>query len=172
MPHARRLEFRPHHPPARKSRQALLDLSTRNRLLSLPQAATARVLHFADERTDEVYRLLAGESKAMSFAPAKAEEEQAAADPAEAQETQTALALPQPEESVDEQLDARGVAQRHRDLKLQTRLSSEKLQRRLLDMYSDARTFIEEQGVNICFWRWVSCSGSTAMPPTSRVLRR
>ena len=134
-----------------KSRQALLDLSTRNRLLSLPQAATARVLHFADERTDEVYRLLAGESKAMSFAPAKAQEEQAAADPSEAQETQTALALPQPEESVDEQLDARGVAQRHRDLKLQTRLSSEKLQRRLLDMYSDARTFIEEQGVNILF---------------------
>lgn len=134
-----------------KSRQALLDLSTRNRLLSLPQAATARVLHFADERTDEVYRLLASESKAMSFAPAKAEEEQAAADPAEAQETQTTLALPQPEESVDEQLDARGVAQRHRDLKLQTRLSSEKLQRRLLDMYSDARTFIEEQGVNILF---------------------
>ncbi len=134
-----------------KNRQALLDLSTRNRLLSLPQAATARVLHFADERTDEVYRLLAGESKAMSFAPAKAEEEQAAADPAEAQETQATLALPQPEESVDEQLDARGVAQRHRDLKLQTRLSSEKLQRRLLDMYSDARTFIEEQGVNILF---------------------
>lgn len=134
-----------------KSRQALLDLSTRNRLLSLPQAATARVLHFADERTEEVYRLLAGESKAMSFAPAKAEEEQAAADPAEAQETQATLALPQPEESVDEQLDARGVAQRHRDLKLQTRLSSEKLQRRLLDMYSDARTFIEEQGVNILF---------------------
>lgn len=134
-----------------KNRQALLDLSTRNRLLSLPQAATARVLHFADERTDEVYRLLAGESKAMSFAPAKAEEEQAAADPAEAQETQATLALPQPEESVDEQFDARGVAQRHRDLKLQTRLSSEKLQRRLLDMYSDARTFIEEQGVNILF---------------------
>ena len=58
-----------------KSRQALLDLSTRNRLLSLPQAATARVLHFADERTNEVYRLLAGESKAMSFAPARTEEE-------------------------------------------------------------------------------------------------
>ncbi len=134
-----------------KSRQALLDLSTRNRLLSLPQAATARVLHFADERTDEVYRLLAGESKSMSFAPARAEEEQVAADPAEEQETPATPALPQPEEGVDEQLDARGVAQRHRDLKLQTRLSSEKLQRRLLDMYSDARTFIEEQGVNILF---------------------
>ena len=80
-----------------KSRQALLDLSTRNRLLSLPQAATARVLHFADERTDEVYRLLAGESKSMSFAPARTEEEeQVAAGPAEEQETQTALALPQP----------------------------------------------------------------------------
>ena len=135
-----------------KSRQALLDLSTRNRLLSLPQAATARVLHFADERTDEVYRLLAGEGKSMGFVPARAgEEEQVAATPAEAQERLHLPALPQPEEEGDDQRDARGVALRHRDLKLQTRLSSEKLQRRLLDMYSDARTFIEEQGVNILF---------------------
>ena len=80
-----------------KSRQALLDLSTRNRLLSLPQATTARVLHFSDERTDEVYRLLAGESKAMSFAPAKAEEGPAAADQAKVQETQSPPPQPQPE---------------------------------------------------------------------------
>lgn len=88
--------IQPHRPPTRKSRQALLDLSTRNRLLSLPQAATARVLHFADERTVEVYRLLAGESKSMSFAPARAEEEQVAADPAEEQETPATPPCPSP----------------------------------------------------------------------------
>ncbi|RGE42401.1 DUF3320 domain-containing protein [Comamonas testosteroni] len=136
-----------------KSRQTLLDLSTRNRLLSLPQAATAKLLHFADELTPEVYRLLVNEAKAMSFVPSKTDEEQAAS-PAEAAVPPLAppLALPQPDEqATEESRDERGIAQRHRDLKLQTRLTSEKLQRRLLDMYSDARTFVEEQGVNILF---------------------
>ncbi|MEF9948688.1 MAG: DUF4011 domain-containing protein, partial [Comamonas sp.] len=128
-----------------KSRQSLLDLSTRNRLLSLPQAATARLLHFADELTPEIYRLLVTDGKAMSFVPSKTDE--TAQIPAEAQP----LALPQPEDDTSAERDERGVAQRHRDLKLQTRLTSEKLQRRLLDMHSDARTFVEEQGVNILF---------------------
>ncbi|MEG0141634.1 MAG: DUF4011 domain-containing protein, partial [Comamonas sp.] len=128
-----------------KSRQSLLDLSTRNRLLSLPQAATARLLHFADELTPEIYRLLVTDGKAMSFVPSKTDE--TAQIPAEAQP----LALPQPEDDTSAERDERGVAQRHRDLKLQTRLNSEKLQRRLLDMHSDARTFVEEQGVNILF---------------------
>ena len=128
-----------------KSRQSLLDLSTRNRLLSLPQAATAKLLHFADELTPEVYRLLVTDGKAMSFVPSKTDE--AAQIPAEAQP----LALPQPEDDTSAERDERGVTQRHRDLKLQTRLNSEKLQRRLLDMHSDARTFVEEQGVNILF---------------------
>ena len=134
-----------------KSRQSLLDLSTRNRLLSLPQAATAKLLHFADERTAEVYRLLITENKAMSFVPSKTEEETPANDSSATQAQASAPALPQPEDQADEARDERGVAQRHRDLKLQTRLTSEKLQRRLLDMHSDARTFIEEQGVNILF---------------------
>ena len=128
-----------------RSRQSLLDLSTRNRLLSLPQAATARLLHFADELTPEVYRLLVTDGKAMSFVPSKTDE--TAQESAEAQ----TLVLPQPEDDSSAERDERGVAQRHRDLKLQTRLTSEKLQRRLLDMHSDARTFVEEQGVNILF---------------------
>lgn len=128
-----------------RSRQSLLDLSTRNRLLSLPQAATAKLLHFADELTPEVYRLLVTDGKAMRFVPSKTDE--TAQDPTEAQPS----ALPQPEDDASAERDERGVAQRHRDLKLQTRLSSEKLQRRLLDMHSDARTFVEEQGVNILF---------------------
>ncbi|MEG0201607.1 MAG: DUF4011 domain-containing protein, partial [Comamonas sp.] len=133
-----------------KSRQALLDLSTRNRLLSLPQSASAKLLHFADELTPEVYRLLVAEGRAMSFVPAKAGEARSNASGADAAYAPDALALPQPE--ADSLADpAAGVAPRHRDLKLQTRLGTEQLQRRLLDMYSDARTFVEEQGVNILF---------------------
>ncbi|QXZ08463.1 DUF3320 domain-containing protein [Comamonas sp. Y33R10-2] len=130
-----------------KSRQTLLDLSTRNRLLSLPQAATAKLLHFADELTPEVYRLLVTDSKAMSFVASKTEQEPLT----ESAVPLAVSALPQPDDEAGDARDERGVAQRHRDLKLQTRLTSEKLQRRLLDMHSDARTFIEEQGVNILF---------------------
>ena len=79
-----------------KSRQSLLDLSTRNRLLSLPQAATAKLLHFADELTPEVYRLLVSENKAMSFVPSRSDEaEQTNAAEQAAAEVQSP-ALPSP----------------------------------------------------------------------------
>lgn len=42
-------------------------------------------------------------------------------------------------------------ATRHTDTILQTSLSSQKLQSRLLSIHNDARTYIEEQGVNILF---------------------
>ncbi len=53
--------------------------------------------------------------------------------------------LPQPEDEGGQS------GQRHTDQKLQTKLTSETLQHRLLEMYYDARTFIEEQGVNILY---------------------
>src|SRR3546814_1953393 len=48
-------------------------------------------------------------------------------------------------------VDARGVAGRHSDLRLQTRLTSEGLQKRLFDIWYDAQTLEQEQGVNILF---------------------
>lgn len=50
--------------------------------------------------------------------------------------------LPQPDDPAGD---------RHRDLKLQTRLTSDGLQKRLLSMYYDARTLLEEQGVNVLY---------------------
>ena len=44
-----------------------------------------------------------------------------------------------------------GVAQRHKDNRLQTNLSSKMLQTRLLSLHSTARTIIEEQGVNTLY---------------------
>lgn len=137
-----------------KSRQTLLDLSTRNRLLSLPQSGSARLLHFADELTPEIYRLMVEENRAMRFVPAKADEPAQAPDADADAAGLASPALPQPEDGADgagDMPDERGIALRHRDLGLQTRLTTDKLQRRLLDMYYDARTFIEEQGVNILF---------------------
>ena len=56
--------------------------------------------------------------------------------------------LPQPDEDID---DASGEARRHVDTKLQTSLTSDGLQSRLLAFYRDARTMIEEQGVNVLY---------------------
>lgn len=43
------------------------------------------------------------------------------------------------------------MAARHTDTRLQTRLTPSGLQKRLLELYFDARTLEEEQGVNILF---------------------
>lgn len=127
-----------------KSRQSLLDLSTRNRLLSLPTRATGKILNIHDELTSEIYKRLVIEGKHMTFLPGRIVEQ----DPNEvAPDDESGVSLPQPDEEVDEG----GLASRHKDTKLQTKLASDKLQHRLLEMYFDARTFIEEQGVNILY---------------------
>jgi len=128
-----------------RAREELLDLSARNRLLNIPRSAkSARTLEIVDEQGGEVFRLLVREGRAFTFlagrkAPAEASEETDGEEVAE---------LAQPE---DDTVDARGVLNRHADTKLQTRLTPAGLQKRLLDLYSDARTLEEEQGVNILF---------------------
>jgi very-short-patch-repair endonuclease len=60
------------------------------------------------------------------------------------------LTLGQPEED-DPASEEEGSAARHIDDNLQTSLTTEKLQKRLLNLFYDARTYQEEQGVNILF---------------------
>ena len=56
-----------------RSRKELLDLSTRNRLLSIPvNSKSARIIQVHDELSAEVFRLLVTEKKALSFLPGKA----------------------------------------------------------------------------------------------------
>lgn len=53
-----------------ESRRELLDLSTRNRLLSMPvESKSARVIHVRDEKSDHVLRLLASDRKTVAFLP-------------------------------------------------------------------------------------------------------
>ena len=78
----------------------------------------ARLLHFADEHTHEVYRPLQSWSKT----PIKTNEETPTA-----MKSQVASALSQPEERADDNVNARGIKQRHCDLKLQAELKRKKL---------------------------------------------
>ncbi len=54
------------------SRQALLDLSTRNRLLNIPRRSkNVKTIEVIGESSVEVFKLLVNEGKALSFLPAR-----------------------------------------------------------------------------------------------------
>jgi len=127
-----------------KARRALLGgENLRNRLLNTPRSSTrSSRLEIVDELSEEVFRRLVVEKKAMSFLPAEEEQEQVEED-GDAQGRR----LGQP----DDELLENGLAPRHVDDKLQTRLTSDRLQKRLLKLYYDARTYEEEQGVNVLY---------------------
>lgn len=130
-----------------KERNALLDLSTRNRLLNTPlRTKNNRVIEIVDENSAEVFRLLCS-GKALTFLPGAqlSEEERAALGD---DDDDVTGGIPQPD---DENADARGIPGRHSDLRLQTRLTSAGLQKRLLDVWYDAETLEQEQGVNILY---------------------
>jgi hypothetical protein len=52
-----------------KARKSLLELTTRNRLLSIPKHKRAKLVRVIDEKSDEVYRLLVGSGRKFSFLP-------------------------------------------------------------------------------------------------------
>ena len=135
-----------------ESRRELLDLSTRNRLLSMPvESKSARVIHVRDEKSDHVFRLLVGERKTFAFLPGiekKTRDSEVVSDTASADLDEEERGLPQPDEEVAEET---GEARRHIDTKLQTAFTSDGLQRRLLSLYRDAQLIMEEQGVNILY---------------------
>ena len=135
-----------------RARMELLDLSARNRLLHVPRfSKSAKTIDVIDEKSSEVFRLLVRENKAFTFVAGRPDRTgSSAADDAEDEEEISAVELAQPEEEEGD-ADARGVFLRHSDTKLQTRMTPKGLQKRLLDLYHDARTLEEEQGVNILF---------------------
>lgn len=139
-----------------RARTELLDLSARNRLLNVPRfSKSAKTIDVVDEKTAEVYRLLVQEQKSFTFQAGKPDRPKGEGADKDSQD-----GLPQEEDDylpvalaqpLDDETDERGVARRHADTKLMTRMTPTGLQKRLLDLYHDARTLEEEQGVNILF---------------------
>jgi hypothetical protein len=103
-----------------------------------------RAIEIVDEKSAEVFRLL-GEGKRLTFLSA-------AVDQADSQSTAVGESLNAAEQLRLKDEGSNGSLQsRHSDRRLQTKLSSEALQKRLLDIWYDARTLEEEQGVNILY---------------------
>jgi hypothetical protein len=117
-----------------QARRNLLDLSTRNRLISMPRRQKrAKIIEITDQLPDEVFRILVSEEQPMGFLPVAEEGEETA-------EKGDFFAQPGSDN-----------ASRHSDKSLQTILDSKALQKRLLSIYYDARTSIEETGINILY---------------------
>jgi RecA/RadA recombinase len=128
-------------------RRALLDLGTRNRLVNIPlRTKNIRAIEIVDEKSSEIFRLL-GEGKRFTFLATKAEESEDQSTSGVRDESPNST-VPQFHDNDDGQM---GPRPRHLDTRLQTKLSPDGLQKRLLDIWYDARTLEEEQGVNILY---------------------
>lgn len=147
------------------ARLELLDLSTRNRLIHTPRGGRAKTIEVVNELAKSIYQTLVIDGKRFTF---EAGREEPTGDPDEAlaialvdysaDDTEGQLAA-QPDEPAPAELDEHGRIAAHWDDKLQTRLTSTGLQKRLSDLYLDARTLEEEQGVNslylaVGYLRW------------------
>ena len=151
-----------------EARRALLDLSTRNRLLALPKPGRSRgVLILEDEDADFVLGALAG-GRPFGFEAAGEEAPEAAQDgkPRTRRRTTRAAA------KADGVARADGSARREewqRDDRLRVRLPPADLARRLRDLMTDARTAREETGVPTLYLAiGVLCWRDPATPATER----
>ena len=129
-------------------KEQLIDISKRNRLINSPLGKKrGKHLDIVDERSDEIFKLLVHQGKKMQFGHAE--------DGYEAPEEMPGIFVPDP--------DPPDV--RHTDLKLQTRLTKDALHKRLLQLYRDSNSAVEEQGSNplylaLGFVRWFESTSS------------
>lgn len=130
-----------------KLRRNLLDIGTRNRLVSAPlKSSRANALEIVDEVADQVFPALWREAAFFSFG-ANETPQPSTVEGGSSQDDEDAVPIYVPPDDAAES----GIASRHRDNKLQTRLQAESLQKRLLALQRDSALFEEEQGVNILF---------------------
>ncbi|MFZ0545583.1 MAG: DUF4011 domain-containing protein, partial [Candidatus Promineifilaceae bacterium] len=155
-------------------RDELLDLSLRNTLLNY-RHLKSRGVEMVDELPEYIFRLLVTESKKMSFLPMPEPEPAEDGEPEEGVGTDEAGELEplgQPDDgssgapiSLEEEDALEIVPAYYTDNRLQTPYTSVNLQNRLLNSFYTARTYIEEQGVNVLYMafgmlQWREAPGS------------
>ena len=117
-----------------ETRKRLVETGTRNRLIHVNRnTKRGSLVNIINERSDDIYNILKLSSKKMRFAGKGVPDEDEIND-------DIILAI---EEDFDEE--------RFTDSILETNLTPDALQKRLLKVASDSRTVEEEQGINILF---------------------
>ncbi|MBO6884207.1 MAG: DUF3320 domain-containing protein [Marivita sp.] len=145
------------------ARRRLVETGTRNRLIHVNRSSKrSNALDIDGERTADIFDLLRVQGKRMRFL---ARDEKEADDEGDSE----GLLL-----SVGDLDDVDRTA-RYQDQFLETRLGQEALQRRLLRLFTDARTSEEEQGFNILylamgFLRWYESESSQTLRESPLIL--
>ena len=117
-------------------RRRLLDMSKRNPLIHTPVTnRNSKQVLVVEEKSDEILRILYNEQRKFTFLP-KAD------DDGSLDEDESIF--------VPEELEAELHA-KHTDTKLQTELTPEPLQKKLLALFREARTIEEELSVSVLF---------------------
>lgn len=139
-------------------KRKLLDLSRRNRALNFKSTKVSTIA-IVDEHPAEVFRHLYLEEAAMRFRAAEAQTEAGTAAETEVIAGESVILESDDQEAASESeealefipYDTASVDERHKDEWLQTRLAPEALDHALRRIDEQARTAIEEQGVNTLF---------------------
>jgi hypothetical protein len=142
------------------SRKELLDIGLRNTMLNFRK--TAKTLIVVDELSEEVFNILYRQEKGMTFAPMARQRiaemaRLSAADGSDAESAEDEQLLHELDgvdwssSAEDGAVGESGRARRHVDSRLQTALEDERLFLQLLKIHTEAKGFIEEQGVNTLF---------------------
>ena len=129
-------------------KERLIDTSKRNRLIHSPIGAKrGKHLDIVDERSDEVFKLLVHRNKKLQL-----DHSEEGDDEPDIMEN---IFIPDPDPP----------SAKHVDLKLQTPLTKDALHKRLLQLYRDSISAVEEQGFNplflaLGFVRWFESTSS------------
>ena len=158
------------------SRKELLDIGLRNSMLNFRK--TKKTLMVVDELSEEVFNVLYRQEKAVTFAPMAHNKlaqfetsenlEDAETDSESASETELLHELDSLGwSSSSDEADAEdaGKPRRHPNTRLQTAIDDEHLFLQLLKIHTEAKGFIEEQGVNtlylaLGFMHWYEADSS------------
>ncbi|WP_050526531.1 DUF3320 domain-containing protein [Pseudorhodobacter aquimaris] len=138
------------------ARRKLLETGTRNRLIHVNRAnQRSNTLNIINERSDDIFDMLRDQAKRMRFKPMGKDRKSG-----EEQDDGQFNLLPDENETAES-----AGPERFTDQFLETPLGPEAQARRLLRLFSDARTAEEEQGLNILylalgFLKWRESSSS------------
>lgn len=148
-----------------QARKELLDIGNRNRLVNTPRTSSrSSRVEIVGEQSEDVFRLLVAEGKALTFRATR--DEDLEVEDGETEETveivgedavrssaeDAAASEPDSVPGDSANLGGNGQPRSRRGANaLQTTMTAEVLDRRLLKLYYDARTFEEEQGVSALY---------------------
>ena len=128
------------------ARLELLDMGLRGNTL-LNFRPTSNTLPITGELSDQVYQVLVENQQSMAFLPLDGEDDaEEGADP-----ERESTAAERGGEAPEHELATLYRPDQHSDTNLQTRLTAEKLDRRLVKISNEAKTYYDEQGVEILY---------------------